>query len=165
MSCNAHTLPAAVCQHILSCGMYWYAQQAEANSIISPPSAVLHCLLVIHCFLPDQFSSLKGRVWDRSCAVSQVELPAWGSLDHHCSWQQLAAQLSAPAVIQHIASFAPSAILGVDWSSLPAYKAIAAALCAQHLPVPGYIYMNYRYEQKQPCLCNITLPQAPSNEL
>ena len=47
--------------------------------------------------------------------------------------------------MQQVADFEPSVILGVDWSSLPAYKAIAAALQAKGLRQLPYIYMNYRY--------------------
>ena len=81
-------------------------------------------------------------------STAQVQLPEWGCLNHRCSWQELATQLSTETVVQRIAAFAPSAILGVDWSSLPAYKAIAAALHAHSLPVPCFIYMNYRYHDR-----------------
>lgn len=95
------------------------------------------------------------------CAAAQVELAEWGCLDHRCSWQQLAAQLSAPTVTQRIAASAPSAILGVDWSSLPAYKAVAAALRTEHLPVPPFIYMNYRCCLSLYSHCSYTAQNLP----
>ncbi len=66
-------------------------------------------------------------------------------MDHASGWAELAAQAASEAVVQEVATFQPSAILGVDWSSLPAYKALAAALQAKGLSVPPFIYMNYRY--------------------
>lgn len=54
--------------------------------------------------------------------------------------------------MQRVAAFSPSAILGVDWSSLPAYKAIAKGLIQRRLPVPPFVYMNYRcHTAEQQC--------------
>ena len=75
----------------------------------------------------------------------QVTVPVWGRLDRLCSWAELAEQSESDAVVEQVASFQPSAILGVDWSSLPVYKALSTALQAKGLHVPPYIYMNYRY--------------------
>ena len=69
----------------------------------------------------------------------------WGRLDRLSGWAELAEHAASDAVVEQVASFEPSAILGVDWSSLPAYKALATALQAKELPVPPYFYMNYRY--------------------
>ncbi|KAA6428956.1 MAG: hypothetical protein FRX49_01066 [Trebouxia sp. A1-2] len=74
----------------------------------------------------------------------EVTVPVWGRLDRLCSWAELAEQSESDAVVEQVASFQPSAILGVDWSSLPVYKALSTALQAKGLHVPPYIYMNYR---------------------
>ncbi len=89
----------------------------------------------ICCFL---FYLLISRPWQ------QVTVPVWGRLDRLSGWAELAEQAALDAVVEEVASFQPSAILGVDWSSLPAYKALATALQAKGLHVPPYIYMNYR---------------------
>lgn len=78
------------------------------------------------------------------CSLWQVELPVWDRLDHGSGWAELAEQAASPAVVQQVAAFGPSAILGVDWSSLPTYKALAAAFRASGLAVPPFVYMNYR---------------------
>ncbi len=74
-----------------------------------------------------------------------MTVPVWGRLDRLSGWAELAEQAALDAVVEQVASFQPSAILGVDWSSLPAYKALATALQAKGLHVPPYVYMNYRY--------------------
>ena len=68
----------------------------------------------------------------------------WGRLDRLSGWAELAEQAASDAIVEQVASFQPSAILGVDWSSLPAYTALATALQSKGLHVPPYIYMNYR---------------------
>ena len=78
------------------------------------------------------------------CSLWQVELPVWDRLDRGSGWAELAEQAASPAVVQQVAAFGPSAILGVDWSSLPTYKALAAAFRASGLAVPPFVYMNYR---------------------
>ena len=78
------------------------------------------------------------------CSSCQVELPVWDRLDRASGWAELAAHSASDNIVQQIANFRPDAVLGVDWSSLPAFKALAAALQAKALPVPPYIYMNYR---------------------
>lgn len=78
------------------------------------------------------------------CSSWQVELPVWDRLDRGSGWAELAKQAASPAVVQQVAAFSPSAVLGVDWSSLPAYKALAAAFRASGLAVPPFVYMNYR---------------------
>jgi hypothetical protein len=74
-----------------------------------------------------------------------VTVPVWGRLDRLSGWAELAEQAALDAVVEQVASFQPSAILGVDWSSLPAYQALSTALQAKGLHVPPYVYMNYRY--------------------
>lgn len=74
----------------------------------------------------------------------QVEVPVWDRLDRASGWSALATQAASDSIVQHVAAFQAEAVLGVDWSSLPAYKALAAALHAKGFPVPPYIYMNYR---------------------
>ena len=69
----------------------------------------------------------------------------WGRLDRLSGWAELAKQAASDAVVEQVASCQPSAILGVDWSSLPAYQALSTALQARGLHVPPYVYMNYRY--------------------
>ena len=69
----------------------------------------------------------------------------WGRLDQLSGWAELAEQAASDAVVEQVAIFQPSAILGVDWSSLPAYQALSTALQAKGLDVPPYVYMNYRY--------------------
>lgn len=38
----------------------------------------------------------------------------------------------------------PSHVLGIDWSSLPAYQALQHALEIRSAPYPPFVYMNYR---------------------
>ena len=73
-----------------------------------------------------------------------MTVPVWGRLDRLSGWAELAEQAASDAVVEQVASFQPSAILGVDWSSLPAYTALATALQSKRVHVPPYIYMNYR---------------------
>jgi hypothetical protein len=89
-----------------------------------------------------------------------VELPIWGQLDAGCAWREFAAGAAAPAVAHAVARFAPQAVLGVDWHSLAAYDALAAALAgtaagalaasdaaAATAAAPAlapFIFMNYR---------------------
>lgn len=79
------------------------------------------------------------------CSWCQVEVPVWDRLDRSSGWAELAAHVATPAVMQQVVDFGPAAVLGVDWSSLPAFNALAAVLQAKGLHVPPYIYMNYRY--------------------
>ena len=79
------------------------------------------------------------------CSSSQIELPVWDRLDRSCGWAELAQHAGSSAVLQQVAAFRPDAILGVDWSSLPTYQALAAAFTTHTLPVPPYVYMNYRW--------------------
>ncbi|KAL0044261.1 hypothetical protein WJX82_007555 [Trebouxia sp. C0006] len=74
----------------------------------------------------------------------EVTVPVWGRLDQLSGWAELAEQAASDAVVEQVAIFQPSAILGVDWSSLPAYQALSTALQAKGLHVPPYVYMNYR---------------------
>lgn len=73
-----------------------------------------------------------------------MEVPVWERLDRASGWAELATQAASDSIVQHVASFQPYAVLGIDWSSLPAYKALAAALQYKGLHVPPYIFMNYR---------------------
>lgn len=78
----------------------------------------------------------------------QVEVPVWERLDRASGWAELATQAASDSIVQHVASFQPCAVLGIDWSSLPAYKALAAALQYKGLHVPPYIFMNYRVHRR-----------------
>lgn len=68
----------------------------------------------------------------------------WDRLDRGSGWAELAEKATSPEVVQQVAAFGPLAVMGVDWSSLPTYKALAAAFKASGLAVPPFIYMNYR---------------------
>ena len=63
-----------------------------------------------------------------------MEVPVWDRLDRASGWSELATQAASDSVVQHVAAFEAEAVLGVDWSSLPAYKALAAALHASIVP-------------------------------
>ena len=78
----------------------------------------------------------------------QVELPTWGTLDRSCSWEAFAEACCQSEVAQQVLKFNPEAVLGVDWSSLPAFERLAASLATHGTRLP-YIYMNYR--QAFPC--------------
>ncbi len=73
----------------------------------------------------------------------QIELPHWGTLDRSCSWQAFAKGCRQPTIVQRIVDFRPDAVLGVDWSALPAFEALHASLVAEDMQLP-YVYMNYR---------------------
>ena len=73
-----------------------------------------------------------------------MEVPGWDRLDRASGWSELAAQAASDSVVQLVAAFQAEVVLGVDWSSLPAYNALATALQTKGFPVPPYVYMNYR---------------------
>ena len=77
------------------------------------------------------------------CSGEQVELPTWGTLDRSCAWQAFADGSCQPEIVQRVLRFGPEAVLGVDWSSLPAFKALQGALGPQGMQLT-YIYLNYR---------------------
>jgi hypothetical protein len=49
---------------------------------------------------------------------------SWGRLDAHAPWKEYAAGCSAPDVVEAVQRFKPDVVLGVDWTSLPAYEAL-----------------------------------------
>ncbi|KAK9821406.1 hypothetical protein WJX74_010366 [Apatococcus lobatus] len=73
----------------------------------------------------------------------EVELPTWGTLDRSCSWEAFAQACGHPDIADRVLAFKPDAALGIDWSSLPAFERLAAALAVHDAQLP-YIYMNYR---------------------
>ncbi|KAK9864462.1 hypothetical protein WJX84_004656 [Apatococcus fuscideae] len=75
--------------------------------------------------------------------IAEIELPHWGTLDRSCSWQAFAKGCRQPTIVQRIVDFRPDAVLGVDWSALPAFEALHASLVAEDMQLP-YVYMNYR---------------------
>lgn len=74
----------------------------------------------------------------------QVELPVWGSLDRSSAWQAFAEGAGSEAVVSAVARFQAGAVLGVDWTSLQAYKDLSAGLQRSAAIVPPYVFMNYR---------------------
>ena len=66
----------------------------------------------------------------------------WGRLDAGCGWREYAACAGVPTVAAQVAAFGAAAALGVDWHSVGAYDALAAALPAAALP--PFVYLNYR---------------------
>ena len=53
----------------------------------------------------------------------------WGRLDRHSGWRAFArAAGTSPDLTAAVAAFAPDVVLGVDWSSLPAWSALRATL-------------------------------------
>lgn len=65
---------------------------------------------------------------------------SWGRLDVTAPWQEYAAGAATPEALEAVRSFAPEVVLGVDWSALPAYRALKPALEAD----TTFVYLNYR---------------------
>ena len=68
-----------------------------------------------------------------SANVTVTELPVpsstWGRLDARSGWRPFAEAAGAcPGLVAALGSFAPNVVLGVDWSSLPAWRAIEHGL-------------------------------------
>ncbi|CAL8468103.1 g7642 [Coccomyxa elongata] len=74
----------------------------------------------------------------------QVELSVWGSLDRSSAWQAFAEGAGSEEVVSAVARFQAGAVLGVDWTSLQAYKNLSAGLQRSAALVPPYVFMNYR---------------------
>lgn len=70
----------------------------------------------------------------------------WGRLDAHAPWQDFASGVGQASVSLRIEEFAPEVVLGVDWTSYPAYlelkRHFAAAEGARGLA--PYVFLNYR---------------------
>ncbi len=81
--------------------------------------------------------------------LTQIELATWGTLDRSCGWEAFAAGCSQPGIAERVREFRPDAVLGVDWSSLPAFEALKACLGPDHLNLT-YAYLNYRYAFRTP---------------
>ena len=73
-----------------------------------------------------------------------MPLSSWGTLDRTSAWEEFASGAASSALARAVSQYKPSAVLGVDWSSLPAYKSLAAGLEQLEAQTPPYIYMNYR---------------------
>ena len=86
-----------------------------------------------------------GTVW-----VTGLPLPrdTWGRLDHKSGWREFArAAGSNPSLADTIvSSFKPDVVLGVDWSSLPAWEALKPSFTSVSVspPPPPYVYSNFR---------------------
>jgi len=81
--------------------------------------------------------------------VRTVPVPAatWGRLDASCGHAAFASAAAASREITRaIASHAPEVVLGVDWSSYPAWAALRDALPSSisQQPVPPFVYSNFR---------------------
>lgn len=74
----------------------------------------------------------------------QVELARWGALDRGSAWAQFAAGAASASVVAAAAQLGADAVLGVDWTSFPAYQALANSLGSQQAPIPPFVFMNYR---------------------
>ena len=73
-----------------------------------------------------------------------MELPKWGLLDAGSSWQAFAEECSDSSIVEHVARFAPEAVLGVDWTSFQPYQRLQQGLGGRKAPVPPYVFLNYR---------------------
>lgn len=70
----------------------------------------------------------------------------WGSLDRSSAWQAFAEGAgSSEAVVSAVARFQAAAVLGVDWTSLQAYRNLSAGLQRYAAVTPPYVFMNYRF--------------------
>ena len=87
--------------------------------------------------------------------VSVVALPVpsskWGRLDVHSPWRAFAdAAGASPDLVSAVRAFDPNVVLGVDWSSLPAWNALRAALdpppdrTFDPFHPPPFVYANFR---------------------
>ncbi|BDA42205.1 hypothetical protein COCOBI_03-0920 [Coccomyxa sp. Obi] len=74
----------------------------------------------------------------------EVELPVWGSLDRSSAWEAFAEGAGSEAVVSAVARFQANAVLGVDWTSLQAYKYLSTGLQHSAALIPPYVFMNYR---------------------
>ncbi|KAG1669501.1 hypothetical protein FOA52_015668 [Chlamydomonas sp. UWO 241] len=79
-------------------------------------------------------------------AVRVVEVPvsSWGRLCAAAPYAEFATGGASPEVATAVAAFAPDVAMGVDWSSLPLYRALAQQLAQQQAAVPPLVYLNYR---------------------
>lgn len=77
---------------------------------------------------------------------TQVRLPKWGSLDASSAWQDFTDCCSQLDLVKRVAHFAPKAVLGVDWTSFQPYRNLQSGLDSLGLPVPPYVFLNYRQD-------------------
>eukprot|EP00884_Botryococcus_braunii_P006373 jgi/Botrbrau1/15737/Bobra.4_1s0105.1 len=75
--------------------------------------------------------------------LHEVPLSRWGTLDRNSAWDEFAQKASTVSIAQKVTDFNPQAVLGVDWTSLPCYRALVAACQSLRVPLP-YVYLNYR---------------------
>ena len=109
-----------------------------------------HRVLVV-CGTPDTPDSASTP--DHLVSVVALPVPSskWGCLDVHSPWREFAdAAGSSPDLVSAVRAFDPNVVLGVDWSSLPAWNALRAALepptdrtSVPFLP-PPFVYANFR---------------------
>ncbi|KAL6760301.1 hypothetical protein V8C86DRAFT_1129576 [Haematococcus lacustris] len=77
-------------------------------------------------------------------AQSQVPVASesWGRLDSRAPWEQFARGAAAPEVVAAVADFNPQLAFVVDWSALPAWRALRQQLAGG--AVPPMVWLNYR---------------------
>ena len=73
-----------------------------------------------------------------------MELTRWGTLDRSSAWEQFAQGAASAGVGPAAAQLRADAVLGVDWTSFPAYQALSQGLRSQQAVVPPFVFMNYR---------------------
>jgi hypothetical protein len=90
--------------------------------------------------------------------VTALPLPrgSWGRLDARSGWREFAkAARSNPELTAAVAAFKPDVVLGVDWSSLPAWQALQNTILQTPPPsnklqpplpplLPPFVYSNFR---------------------
>lgn len=74
----------------------------------------------------------------------QIPLTRWGTLDRTSGWEEFAEGASATSITDKVLEFKPEVVLGVDWTSLACYRALAATLAARSSAAVPYVYLNYR---------------------
>jgi hypothetical protein len=95
--------------------------------------------------MPAQDEEGRAHAADPRHGVVDVPLDMWQRLDRSSGWAQLAAGCATPSAVAAVTSFAPHAALLVDWTAIPAWLALKAALAAASpAPSPPSIYLNFR---------------------
>ena len=85
-----------------------------------------------------------GRPQQSTPVHGKVELPVWDSLGRSSAYKAFAEGAGIEAVVSAVARFEAGAVLGVDWTSFQAYRALSAGLQQLAASVPPYVFMNYR---------------------
>ncbi|KAJ9506685.1 hypothetical protein QJQ45_025448 [Haematococcus lacustris] len=99
-------------------------------------------LLVLSC-KPNGASAIHQK---RIGATTLIEVPVasenWGRLDSRAPWEKFARGAAAPEVVAAVADFSPQLAFVVDWSALPAWRALRQQLAGG--AVPPMVWLNYR---------------------